>query len=165
MEVNQMVASISDSRRIMPLLPLRGLLVFPAMVLHLDVGREKSIKALEQAMLEDSKILLATQLETNLDEPSPEDIYEFGTIAEVKQMMKLPNGTIRVLVEGLYRAKLLQYTVEETYYAVEIEQIAESNDQVQDPEIEALMRSVLHQFEHYIKLSKKVTQETFASVQ
>ena len=83
--------------RRLPLLPLRGLLVYPSMVLHLDVGREKSVKALERAMVDDSMILLCSQSEINIEEPAKEDIYRIGTIAKVRQMLKLPNGTIRVL--------------------------------------------------------------------
>lgn len=83
-----------------PLLPLRGLLVYPTMVLHLDVGRERSVQALEKAMMDDHLIFLTTQRDMNIDEPTQEDFYEMGTLTKVKQMLKLPNGTIRVLVEG-----------------------------------------------------------------
>lgn len=89
-----------------PLLPLRGLLVFPTMVLHLDVGREKSVQALEKAMMDDHIIFLTTQKDISIDEPGEDDLYTMGTLAKVKQMLKLPNGTIRVLVEGLHREKL-----------------------------------------------------------
>lgn len=89
-----------------PLLPLRGLLVFPSMVLHLDVGRDKSIAALEKAMMDNQLIFLATQKKVSLDNPEPSDIFNVGTLAKVKQMLKLPNGTMRVLVEGLSAEKL-----------------------------------------------------------
>lgn len=146
-----------------PLLPLRGLLVFPTMVLHLDVGREKSVKALEQAMIEDNKILLATQEDIQIDQPSEQQIYRIGTIAQVKQMLKLPNGTIRVLVEGLQRARIIEYLDKEEYLRVTAEQL--SDLETDDAETEALMRQVLKQFEQYIRLSKKVTSETLASLQ
>jgi len=146
----------------MPLLPLRGLLVYPSMVLHLDVGREKSVKALEQAMVEDSMILLSSQSETNIEDPAQEDIYRIGTIAKVRQMLKLPNGTIRVLVEGIVRAEIVDYLDTQDYYEVLLRELPEAA--VVDSEVEALMRSVLSQFEHYINLSKKVTPETLAAV-
>ncbi|PLT46955.1 ATP-dependent protease La Type I [Paenibacillus pasadenensis] len=149
------------SRRL-PLLPLRGLLVYPSMVLHLDVGREKSVKALDRAMLGDHMILLSSQSEVNIEEPTEEDIYRIGTIAKVRQMLKLPNGTIRVLVEGVMRAEIQDYLPQEEFYEVTARELPE--EESTDPEIDALMRSVLSQFEHYITLSKKVTPETHAAV-
>ncbi|MGZ0042601.1 endopeptidase La [Paenibacillus ottowii] len=145
-----------------PLLPLRGLLVYPSMVLHLDVGREKSVKALEKAMVEDNLILLCSQSEVNIEEPTQEDIFRVGTVAKVRQMLKLPNGTIRVLVEGLERAEIIQYTDNEEYYEVMAKELHEA--EIVQPETDALMRTVLTQFEHYINLSKKVTPETLAAV-
>ncbi|AET56823.1 ATP-dependent protease La [Paenibacillus terrae HPL-003] len=145
-----------------PLLPLRGLLVYPSMVLHLDVGREKSVKALEKAMVEDNLILLCSQSEVNIEEPAQEDIFRVGTVAKVRQMLKLPNGTIRVLVEGLERAEIIQYTDNEEYYEVLAKELHEAENV--HPETDALMRTVLTQFEHYINLSKKVTPETLAAV-
>lgn len=148
--------------RQIPLLPLRGLLVYPSMVLHLDVGRDKSVRALEVAMIDDHMILLCSQSEVNIEEPSEEDIYRIGTIARVRQMLKLPNGTIRVLVEGVVRAEIVDYVPNEEFYEVTIKELPEQ--ETDDPEIDALMRSVLSQFEHYISLSKKVTSETHAAV-
>ncbi|MCJ8013818.1 endopeptidase La [Paenibacillus sp. KQZ6P-2] len=145
-----------------PLLPLRGLLVYPSMVLHLDVGREKSVKALEKAMVEDNLILLCSQSEVNIEEPTQEDIFRIGTVANVRQMLKLPNGTIRVLVEGMERAEIIQYTDNEEYYEVLARELHE--EESDNPEVDALMRTVLSQFEHYINLSKKVTPETLAAV-
>lgn len=151
----------SKGRRF-PLLPLRGLLVYPSMVLHLDVGREKSVKALEKAMVDDNLILLCSQSEVNIEEPTQEDIFRIGTVAKVRQMLKLPNGTIRVLVEGMERAEIVEYLDNDEYYEVIArEQPEEDSD---DPEVDALMRTVLTQFEHYINLSKKVTPETLAAV-
>lgn len=148
--------------RRLPLLPLRGLLVYPSMVLHLDVGREKSVRALEKAMVDDSMILLCSQSEVNIEEPKTEDIYRIGTIAKVRQMLKLPNGTIRVLVEGVVRAEIVEFLTNDEYYEVHIRELPEQ--ETSDPEIDALMRTVLNQFEHYINLSKKVTPETLAAV-
>ncbi|GAB6158236.1 endopeptidase La [Desulfotomaculum varum] len=146
----------------LPLLPLRGILVFPYMVIHLDVGREKSVQAIEEAMVQDRIIFLATQKEAQTDEPTADDIYQVGTVAEVKQLLKLPGGTIRVLVEGIARARIAQYQHMEPYFRVEIEQYSEEFEK--NPEIEALMRSLVYQFEQYVKLSKRIPPETVVSV-
>jgi len=156
-----MGSSKSRTRRI-PLLPLRGLLVYPSMVLHLDVGRDKSIRALERAMVEDQNILLVSQAEVNIESPLEEDIFRIGTISKVKQMLKLPNGTIRVLAEGLMRAEVLEYVDNEQYYEVVIKELDEQSEL--SPQVDALMRTVLSQFENYVTLSKKVTPETYAAV-
>ncbi|WP_314587091.1 endopeptidase La [Paenibacillus terrigena] len=148
-------------RRI-PLLPLRGLLVYPSMVLHLDVGRDKSVKALERAMVDDNMILLCSQSDVNIEDPGQDDIYSIGTIAKVKHMLKLPNGTIRVLIEGVIRAEILQYVDNEEYFEVQAQELPEQ--EISDAETDALMRTVLSQFEYYINLSKKVTPETLAAV-
>ncbi|MBO8170540.1 MAG: endopeptidase La [Bacillaceae bacterium] len=161
MEV-QAVGEITETERTIPLLPLRGLLVYPSMVLHLDVGRDKSVKALEQAMVEDNLILLATQEEVQVEDPSEADIFKVGTVAKVKQMLKLPNGTIRVLVEGLKRARIDSFIDHQPYFRVQITYLEEALEIT--PEIEALMRSVLDHFEQYIRLSKKVTPETLTAV-
>lgn len=156
-----MMTNKTKGRRF-PLLPLRGLLVYPSMVLHLDVGREKSVRALEKAMVEDNLILLCSQSEVNIEEPGQEDIFRVGTVANVRQMLKLPNGTIRVLVEGMERAEIINYIDNDEYYEVMARELPEQEDDEQ--ECDALMRTVLHQFEHYISLSKKVTPETLAAV-
>lgn len=148
--------------RRLPLLPLRGLLVYPYMMLHLDVGREKSVKALEQAMVDDEMILLCSQSEINIEEPQKDDIYQVGTVSKVRQMLKLPNGTIRVLVEGVVRAEIVDYVANADYYEVTVRELPEQV--TTDSEIDALMRTALGQFENYINLSKKVTPETLAAV-
>ncbi|XJZ26397.1 endopeptidase La [Bacillota bacterium Lsc_1132] len=147
---------------VIPLLPLRGLLVYPTMVLHLDVGREKSVQALEKAMVDDHLIFLTTQKEVSIDEPAEEDLYTMGTITKVKQMLKLPNGTIRVLVEGLTRGKIVSFHEEDQYFSVSVKPFEDVQEK--DVEDEALMRTMLEYFEQYIKLSKKISAETFASV-
>jgi len=152
----------SHEERLIPLLPLRGLLVFPTMVLHLDVGREKSIKALEKAMVDENEILLSCQEMIQKEEPDPDDIFRVGTVARVRQMLKLPNGTIRILVEGLYRARIKRFVQTDPFFEVTFEELPEEYEV--DAEIEALMRAVLDHFENYTKLSKKITPETFASV-
>lgn len=146
----------------LPLLPLRGILVFPYMVIHLDVGREKSVKAIEEAMIGERVIFLATQKEAQTDNPAEEDIYPVGTIAEVKQLLKLPGGTIRVLVEGLARARISSYIDNEPYFKVEVDEFSENQEKT--PEVEALMRSLVHQFEQYVKISKKIPPETVVTI-
>lgn len=148
--------------RVLPLLPLRGILVFPNMVIHLDVGREKSVQAIEEAMLHERVIFLATQKEAQTDDPGEEDIFQIGTVAEVKQLLKLPGGTIRVLVEGMSRGRIRKYTSYEPYFRVEIDQYSE--DFKKTAEIEALMRNLVYQFEQYVKLSKRIPPETMVSV-
>ena len=146
----------------MPLLPLRGVMVFPYMIIHLDVGREKSIAALEKSMVQDRLIMLSTQKDANTDKPEPDDIFKVGTVAEVKQLLKLPGGTIRVLVEGLYRAEIVEYISEEPYYEVEINEFKDAEEKPTD--VEALTRVVVSQFENWVKLSKKIPPETMVSV-
>ncbi|HHX87400.1 MAG TPA: endopeptidase La [Firmicutes bacterium] len=146
----------------LPLLPLRGVLVFPNMVVHLDVGRERSINALEKAMMEDNLILLVSQKDARIDEPEEDDLYQVGTLAQIKQMIKLPGGTIRVLVEGLNRGKIIRCLFTEPYFTVEVTSV--EDDEAKTPETEALMRSVLHQFEQYIKMSRKISPEALATV-
>src|SRR5665647_2893004 len=107
-----------QEEQILPLLPLRGVLVFPYMVIHLDVGREKSIMALEEAMISNRKIFLATQRDAQKDEPNHEDLYSIGCIAEVKQLLKLPGGTVRVLVEGIRRGEILEHLEDEPFFRV-----------------------------------------------
>lgn len=146
----------------LPLLPLRGILVYPYMVIHLDVGRTKSVQAIEEAMIQDRIIFLATQKEAQTDEPGQDDIFQIGTVAEVKQLLKLPGGTIRVLVEGIARAKVSRFISDEPFFQVEIEQYSE--DFKKNSEIEALMRSLVSQFEQYVKMSKRIPPETVVAV-
>lgn len=145
-----------------PLLPLRGLLVYPSMVLHIDVGRNRSVAALEQAMLEDQLILLVTQKEVHDEQPDEQDLYTVGTMAYVKQMLKLPNGTLRILVEGVARATWSNYRALEKYTIVDIDVKEETNGI--DVETQALMRTLLTYFERYAKGSNKITSETISTV-
>ncbi len=153
---------MKTTEQVLPMLPLRGILVFPYMVIHLDVGREKSVQAIEEAMIQDRLVFLAAQKDAQTDEPTEDDIYTVGTIAEVKQLLKLPGGTIRVLVEGISRAKILEYLAFEPYLKVRLERYHE--DYEKDNEIEALMRNLVYQFEQYVKLSKRIPPETVVSV-
>ena len=151
-----------NGETIVPLLPLRGLLVYPTMVLHLDVGRDKSVQALEKAMVDDHIIFLTTQKDLSIDEPVEEDLYHMGTLTKVKQMLKLPNGTIRVLIEGLKRAEIIEFIDEPDYFSVRLKTY-EDNKEI-DTEDQALMRTMLEYFEQYIKISKKISAEAYATV-
>ncbi len=142
-----------EQRRI-PLLPLRGLLVFPTMVLHLDVGRSKSVQALEQVMKGDKEILLSTQKEISIDEPKEDEIYQIGTLAKINKLLKLPNGTVRIHVEGLKRAEIKSFIKNNTFFEVNIELLSEQNES-SATEIQAITRSLTQMFEQYAKVSKK----------
>lgn len=157
-----MTIKASNVRKGIPLLPLRGVLVFPYMVIHLDVGRDKSISAIDEAMLTDREILLVMQKDAQTDEPAVEDIYHTGTIAEIKQLLKLPGGTIRVLVEGKARARIINFKDNEDYLQVDAEEFPEKT--AITPEIEALMRTLVDKFENYVKISKKIPPEAVVSV-
>jgi ATP-dependent Lon protease len=155
--------SNEDIKRL-PLLPLRGLTIFPYMVLHFDVGRPKSIAALEAAMVNDQEIFLSSQVDSKIDEPDQNEIYEVGTIAKIKQMLKLPGDTIRVLVEGLERGKILDYVKDEPYYEVDLITPIKYNYRDMELEMEAVARSVLSVFEKFVKLSSKVSPEILLTV-
>ena len=149
--------------RAYPVLPLRDIVVFPHMIVPLFVGREKSIKALEEVMRSDTFILLATQKNASDDDPATNSIFEIGTLASVLQLLKLPDGTVKVLVEGAQRGKVLKYTDRSDYYeatAVVLEDVM--GEKV---EVEALARSVITDFENYVKLNKKVSPEVVGVVQ
>ena len=149
--------------RAYPVLPLRDIVVFPHMIVPLFVGREKSIKALEEVMRSDTFILLATQKNASDDDPATDSIFTVGTLASVLQLLKLPDGTVKVLVEGAARARVTKYTDREEYYEAEAVVIADTaGEQV---EAEALARSVINEFEGYVKLNKKVSPEVVGVVQ
>ncbi len=146
----------------LPLLPLRDIVVFPHMIVPLFVGREKSVKALEEVMRADKQILLATQRNASDDEPTPAAIHSTGVIASVLQLLKLPDGTVKVLVEGGVRVEITKHLDNETYYEAECDTIIE--DLGDESEHEALMRSVAAKFDDYVKLNKKVPPEALASL-
>jgi ATP-dependent Lon protease len=146
----------------LPVLPLRDIVVFPHMVVPLFVGREKSIRALEEVMRDDKRILLVAQKNPGDDDPGMDAIYEVGTLAQVLQLLKLPDGTVKVLIEGIERAKIQRFTSSSDYYAAEVRVLPSviANEQ----ETEALARTAVSQFESYVKLNKKVPQEVLASL-
>ena len=145
-----------------PMLPLRGMVVFPSMIIHLDAGRARSVGAVEQAMLLDRRILLVAQKNAEIEEPTPGDLFSVGTIAEVRQLFKLPGGALRVLVEGTSRAQVRQVNALEKYDEVEILPL---HDQVTPSlEMEALTRGVVHRFEEWVKATRKIPAEALVSV-
>ena len=147
----------------MPLIPLRGITVFPHMVMHFDVGRDKSVKALEEAMLRDQMIFLTTQKDIDVELPMEEDFYKVGTISKVKQMLKLPGDAIRVLVEGVERAEIINMINEEPFFEAEINNFP-NEECDKDAEIQALMRSVMRSFEKYVSLSNKISPEVILTL-
>jgi len=147
---------------VLPVLPLRDIVVFPHMIVPLFVGREKSVRALEDVMKDDKQILLVTQKNASEDDPSTDDIYEVGTVASVLQLLKLPDGTVKVLVEGSSRARIVDYTGNEDFFEART-QILEAATAVGE-DVEALGRSVVSQFEQYVKLNRKIPPEVLVSV-
>src|SRR5690606_25379047 len=151
-----------DRDKVYPVLPLRDIVVFPSMIVPLFVGREKSVRALEEVMREDRHILVVTQKNAQEDDPEPGSIYEIGTIASVLQLLKLPDGTVKVLVEGLNRARIENYVQTEDYFEAQAEVVdVIDEDKV---EAEALARSAVTEFENYVKLNKKISSEVVAAV-
>jgi len=145
-----------------PVLPLRDIVVFPGMIVPLFVGREKSVRALEEVMREDKHIMVVTQKNAADDNPEVEDINETGTVATVLQLLKLPDGTVKVLVEGLYRAKIDEYVQIDEYFEAHATKLVEPD--YETVEIEALSRSTLMEFENYVKLNKKISAEVVGAV-
>src|SRR6185295_11327771 len=155
-------ASSGNSAELLPVLPLRDIVVFPHMIVPLFVGREKSIKALEEVMREEKRILLVAQKNPADDDPAPAAIYEIGTVAQVLQLLKLPDGTVKVLVEGVERAKIESYSNRTEFFEALTRVLPAEAEEAQ--ETEALARTAVSQFESYVKLNKKVPQEVIATL-
>lgn len=156
--------SENEILRTLPILPLRGMMVFPYMMVHLDAGRDPSISALEKAMLqEEHHVFLLAQRDADVEEPEIKDLYNVGTVAEIKHLVKLPDGAVRVLVEGLHRGQIVEVNQEESQF-IEA-QIREYEDPiVKTTEMEALVRVVVHEFEQWVKSSQKIPAEAMVSV-
>ncbi|SDD62197.1 MULTISPECIES: endopeptidase La [Kordiimonas] len=146
----------------LPVLPLRDIVVFPHMIVPLFVGRDKSVRALEEVMAKDKQILLVAQKEAGEDDPKTKDVFEVGTVASVLQLLKLPDGTVKVLVEGFNRATIKEFVRDDDYFEANAELMADGEED--DSEIEALSRSVIAQFEQYVKLNKKIPAEVLVTV-
>ena len=152
-------------KKTLPLIPLRGMSIFPHMVIHFDVGRDKSINALEKAMVDDSLILLCAQKDAKIEEPSPEDFYHTGTIAKIRQMLKLPGGIIRVLVEGINRGRITEIIQEDEYFIAEVDEIIyDTENIVLNKELEAAMRLVINDFEEYLSISNRLSPDVLITV-
>jgi ATP-dependent Lon protease len=155
---------LSLRRDTYPVLPLRDIVVFPHMIVPLFVGRDKSVLALEDVMKDDKKILLLAQKNAAEDDPEAGDIYSVGTVSTVLQLLKLPDGTVKVLVEGGERARVVEYVDNENFFEAQAEMLDEAQGAVEEEELEALSRSVVSQFEQYIKLNKKIPPEALVSI-
>jgi ATP-dependent Lon protease len=147
---------------IFPVLPLRDIVVFPSMVVPLFVGREKSVRALEEVVKREGKILLVTQKNGGVDDPKESDIYRMGTVGNILQLLRLPDGTVKVLVEGVARARITDFVDNRDYFQVYAAMADETDGDKQ--ETEAMFRTVLSQFEQYVKLNKKIQPETLGTV-
>ncbi|GAA3657328.1 endopeptidase La [Asaccharospora irregularis] len=149
----------------LPLIPLRGLTIFPYMILNFDIGRPISLKALDEAMLQEELVFLTSQKEAEVDEPEEEDFYHVGTICKVKQMIKLPGDTVRVLVEGVARGKVKSIDKEDGYFRSIVEEVVfDDDDMNSDVEIEAFVRNVFDAFEEYINIGNRVSPEILISL-
>ena len=157
------ISALHDQPGDIPVLPLRDVVVYPHMVIPLFVGREKSIKALDAAMADNKQILLVAQKSADVDEPQPADMYEIGTLASILQLLKLPDGTVKVLVEGGGRAAISRIESVDEYFTADI---VAADDVVELPEreMEVLMRSATALFDQYVKLNKKVPPEVLTSL-
>lgn len=153
-----------EASDVMPMIPLRGLSIFPYMVLHFDIGREKSISALEKAMMMNQTVFLSAQVAAETDLPTRDDFYQVGTIAKIKQMLRLPGDTIRVLVEGVSRGRIEEYIFEVPYFKCRVTAIEEQEFDSTPPRIVALMRTVLSSFEEYVNYSPRISQDVVPSV-
>lgn len=161
---NELVTQDDSALNNVPVLPLRDVVVYPNMVIPLFVGREKSIKALEAAMMDAKQVFLVAQRKSAQDDPASSDLFEFGTLSSVLQLLKLPDGTVKVLVEGEQRAAVQNYVVGESYLSADLKRIEEISDAFSAQEIEIMMRSLMSQFEQYIKLNKKLPPEILGSL-
>ena len=150
------------SGEILPVLPLRDIVVFPHMIVPLFVGREKSVRALEAVMKEDKQILLVAQKNAAQDDPAADDIYRVGTVSTILQLLKLPDGTVKVLVEGGRRARITEFKETDNYFEAVVDAMPDLDTDAK--ELEALGRTVVSQFEQYIKLNKKIAPEVLVSL-
>ena len=159
-----MIENYSIENKKLPLIPIRGIGIFPDTMMHFDIGREKSINALEEAMLEDSDIFLTIQKEADIDSPKEDDFFEVGVICKIKQMIKLPGDNIRVLVEGVNRAKIVSIVQTEPYFEVMLDEYVYNNDALINDELEAMIRLTLENFEEYSLIYTKIAPDALISL-
>ena len=164
-EIEDLVHTMGVDAAGMPVIPLRGITVFPTMLLHFDVGREKSISALENAMMSNQTVFLVTQKNPDTDLPTPDDFFDVGTTARIKQMLRLPGNAIRVLVEGISRGCIDGILQEVPYFRAKIRVLSEDESQKDTPKADALMRTVLSQFEDYLNNTQKISKEIFPGIE
>ena len=148
--------------KVYPLLPLRDIVIFPHMIVPLFVGREKSVKALDKAMTDDRKIVLLTQKDPATDDPKADDMYGVGTLGSVVQLLRLPDGTVKALVEGVTRVKIKNFAENDGRFEAAVEELAD--DQAAKDDVNAFMRSLMSQFEEYVRLNKKIPPEILLSI-
>lgn len=159
------MSQFTSVNKTLPLIPLRGISIFPHMVVHFDVGREKSINALEKAMMNDATIFLCSQKDAKINDPTVDDFYHIGTVAKIKQMLKLPGGSIRVLIEGINRGRIIEVVQEEPYFLVNIEELVyDEKKVVKDVNMEAAMRLVLNDFEEYLSYNDRISSDVMITV-
>lgn len=159
-----MIQNYSTDRKNLPLIPIRGIGIFPNMVIHFDIGREKSINALEEAMLEDSDIFLTVQKEADIDSPKEDDFYETGVVCKIKQMIKMPGDSIRVLVEGESRAKIVEILQEDPYFEVAVDEYIYEDEPDLDEKADAIMRLSLEMFDEYSSIYNKIAPDAVTSL-
>ncbi len=159
---NEEPTEVNEEQTILPVLPLRDVVVYPHMVIPLFVGRDKSIKALEAAMERDKQVMLVSQRNASIDDPQEEDVFEIGTVATILQMLKLPDGTVKVLVEGVERARTVHFMGTQEYFVAQIALLRPA--EMPEREAEVLGRSVLGQFDQYVKLNNKIPPEVLSSL-
>jgi ATP-dependent Lon protease len=155
-------SDVKPGGQLYPLLPLRDIVVFPHMVVPLFVGRQKSINALEEALGKDKQIVLATQKDAKIDEPTPHDVYTLGTMGTIIQLIRLPDNSVKILVEGKRRVRIKEFLSDKDSFLVEVEDVAERGKNT--AETKALLRSVPTTFESYVKLNKRISSDVVASV-
>ncbi len=158
------IKNIEELNEVMPLIPMRGLALLPSMVLHFDVEREKSINALEEAMVKNQRIFLTAQKDTNIDLPMENDFYTIGTIAKIKQILKLPGDVIRVLVEGVERGKIVELVSDTPYFKAKIKRLVDNSNTEVDPKLEALRRAIIEKFDEYAFLHEHLPKDLIASI-
>jgi ATP-dependent Lon protease len=151
-----------DWKEELPLIPLRNMVVFPQMIVPLFIGRSRSVKALEETIKKERMVVFASQLKEDVEEPISKDIASIGTLAEIVQIMEMPDATTKILVEGIARVRIEDFSQDAPFFRVHISRISEAEEVT--VEVEALIRQVIRQFETYVKLNKKIPSETLMSI-